>query len=94
MLNIAFSIRVVKYCCTVKDANARYILNSLFNKHIANYLDWQRAYDWYELKSILLFFMIFSGVQNERELLQVFEHKNLPMIFKKYVPIKIELKTK
>jgi len=56
MLNIAFKVKVVKYCSTVKDANLRYVINSFFNKHIENYFDWHRKYDWHELKSILMFF--------------------------------------
>jgi hypothetical protein len=86
MQNIAFKIKVVNYCCTVRDNNLRYLLNNLLNRYIENYLDWHREYDWYELKSILMFFLVFSRLRDEKELLSLFKELSLTILFAKYIP--------
>jgi len=88
MLNLVFKIKVVKYGVKVMDKNLRYVLNCILNKHIDNYLDWHREYDWHELKSILMFFLVFSEVSNTRELVNLFEDKPIKVLFAKYLPKK------
>lgn len=85
--NISFKIKVTKYCCKIENKNVRYIFNHLLNKHIHNYYDWQKPYDWVDLKSVLFFFMVFSTVINEHGIKRVFDEKPIPTLFSKYLPI-------
>jgi hypothetical protein len=84
--NISFKIKVVRYCCAVRDESLRFILRNLLEKHIEKYFGWHKEYDWFELKSILMFFVVFSKIQNINELQHIFNHKPIPILFGKYTP--------
>ena len=58
--NIKFTIKVAKLSMTIKNPEARGAIQYLYEKHIDQFLDWHKAYEWYELKSILMFFIVFS----------------------------------
>ncbi|MCC5916020.1 MAG: hypothetical protein JJU02_01700 [Cryomorphaceae bacterium] len=82
--NIAYKIKVANYSASIKDLSVRYILHQIFTKHVDNYLDWHQEYDWPELKSILMFFVFFSGINNPIELKNMFDQKPVTALFGKY----------
>ncbi|HAK00207.1 MAG TPA: hypothetical protein DCM62_09285 [Bacteroidales bacterium] len=86
MLNIAFKLKVVKYSLKVEDTGVRYFLNTFYNKLFDDHFDWFRKYDWYELKSVLMFFMVFSTIRNEKELVALKKNDQLKVLFVKYLP--------
>ncbi len=87
-LNIKFKIKIVNYSLSVKDEDSRILGYSIFEKHIDAYFDWRKEYDWYELKSILFYFLVFSQVTTAESIFKLFKsHKLLPM-FTKYLPDK------
>ncbi|RZS97882.1 hypothetical protein [Cecembia calidifontis] len=84
--NMKFKIKLAAYSSTLKDEGVRYVLHKLFNNHVDTHLDWQQEYNWYELKSILMFFIVFSTIQRQHDLAKLFDEKSIPKLFDKYTP--------
>ncbi|MGF1639014.1 MAG: hypothetical protein ACFCUU_18205 [Cyclobacteriaceae bacterium] len=92
LLNIAFKVKTAKYSLEVNDQALRQALKHLFDYHVDHFYDWQCEYEWYELKSILLFFIAFSPLSNIKELEQTIKQEHLKIMFKKYLPKRIDLR--
>lgn len=60
----------------------------LFEKIIDNYYDWNKEYNWQELKLLLLYFKYFSTAKSIREIKNIFSNASTLLIFEKYKPIK------
>jgi hypothetical protein len=84
--NIKFKTKLAGYSCNIRDEESRRILSHIFEKHIVAYYDWHNEYDWYELKSILFYFAVFSHVKNSGDIIKHFQNKQLGKIFEKYLP--------
>ncbi len=84
--NISCKIRLTNYCYSFRDTILRYIIYKLFNKHINHYFVWHQPYDWYQLKSILMFFIVCSSVKKESDLIRLFNEKPISVLFSKYLP--------
>jgi hypothetical protein len=84
--NISYKIKLMNYCYTFRETNLRYIIYKLFNNHINHYLVWHQPYDWYQLKSILMFFIVCSSVKKESDLIKLVNEKPVSVIFSKYLP--------
>jgi hypothetical protein len=89
--NICFKVKVTRYCLKVKDPDARMVLSTIFNKHVETYFDWHKEYDWFELKSILFYFLLFSQAQHVNDIFSLLKNKTVQPIFKKYLPLHNQL---
>jgi len=83
--NIHFKIRVIKFSQKVRKEELRDTLYHLFNKHVEYFYDWHQSYNWYELKSILVFFLIFSDVKTFKDLEKEVKKNHNQNLLKKYV---------
>jgi hypothetical protein len=85
-LNIKFKVKLVRYSLNIKDTDCKELINFVFEKHIDKFYDWRREYDWYELKSVLFFFIFFRNVSSSKELFKKLENRKTLFLFEKYVP--------
>jgi len=84
--NIRFKIRLVNLCLKVQNEDLRQALNYLFNKQVEYFYNWQQSYNWFELKSILAFFLLFSEVKNFKELEKKVDKPENQRFLGKYLP--------
>ena len=84
--NIRFKIRLVNLCLKVQNEDLRQALNYLFNKQVECFYNWQQSYNWFELKSILAFFLLFSEVKNFKELEKKVDKPENQRFLGKYLP--------
>ncbi len=83
--NIKFTIKVVKLSMSITSPEARGAIQYLYDKHIDQFFDWYKEYDWYELKSILVFFIIFSHTSSFIGVEKRVENRNTRCMMKKYM---------
>ncbi len=91
--NIKFTIKVVKLSMSITKPETRGAVQYLYDKHIDQFYDWHKEYDWYELKSVLGFYIIFSHTSSFRAIEKKFENRNTRRMMEKYmVNLKNEIK--
>ncbi len=92
--NIKFTLKLTKLSMSIKSAEARGAVQYLYDKQIDQFFDYYKEYDWYELKSILVFFIIFSHSSSFRAIEKRFKNRNTRRMMEKYmVNLKNEIKS-
>jgi hypothetical protein len=84
--NIRFKLKTVRHCLKAKNEDVRSALNQLFNVQVEQFYDWNKNYDWHELKSILVFFVLFSDAISIRELEKIAKNPHKRSLLHKYLP--------
>lgn len=86
--NLKFVLRVVRHGLSVKDEDVRYIMSRLFSRLVDVNYNWQKEYNWQELKVVLFFFMSYAKMRDIKALKQSVKNKNLAAQFEKYRPMR------
>jgi hypothetical protein len=83
--NIKFTLKLVKLSLSITNTETRGAVQYLFDKKIDLFYDWHKEYDWYELKPILMFFIIFSHVSSFRAVKKRLDNRNTYSMMEKYM---------
>ena len=84
MANIKFMVKLVRKSQSIKDEDTRGFVRYLYEKWVNKSYDWQRSYSWYELKSLLLFFVLFSDVESLADMEKRVRSSNTIRLMEKY----------
>jgi hypothetical protein len=84
MANIKYMVKLVKKSQSIQDSESRGFVRYLYEKWVDKTYDWFRPYSWYELKPVLLFFILCSGVDSLDELEKRVRNKNSMRLMEKY----------
>ena len=84
MANIKFMIKLVRKSQSIQDMDTRGFVRYLYEKWVDKTYDWQRSYSWYELKSLLLFFVLFSDVESLADIEKRVNSTNAMQLMGKY----------
>ena len=85
-LNIAFKIKTTKLSLNIEKPGMRIFAQSFFDKLVEGYFDWNKEYDWKELKGVLLTFVWISDIKNVKELERFVRKPLTQKLYKKYLP--------
>ncbi|MDP2234817.1 MAG: hypothetical protein Q8J88_00160 [Bacteroidales bacterium] len=83
-MNISFIVKLTKMSLSIKNEELRIICNLLFERIVENQYDWQKDYNWQELKLFLMYFIIFSKAKSILEIKHLFKETSTISLFKKY----------
>lgn len=83
--NIKFIIRIIKLSLTIEQCETRSFIRILYEKLIEISFDWNKPYDWHELKPILMFFTIFSDTLSIRDVEKTIRNRTTQRMLDKYM---------
>lgn len=84
MANIKYMVKLVNKPQPIQDLESRGFVRYLYEKWVDKTYDWFRPYSWCELKPVLLFFILFSGVDSLDALEKRVRNKNTMRLIEKY----------
>jgi hypothetical protein len=86
--NVSFIVKLTKMSLSVKNEELRMLCYSLFEKIVDHHYDWNKAYNWQDLKLFLMYFRIFAKAKSTREIKDFFFSSSTLSLLKKYQPVK------
>lgn len=82
--NLRFVVRAAGHSLSVKDEDVRYIMSRLYKRMVEAHFNWQKEYNWQELKVVLFFFLSYAKMHDLKGLKQSLKNKKLTAQFEKY----------
>lgn len=92
--NISFKFRLIKQSLKIKNHKVREYLYFLFYKIFSNTFNYDKSYDWKDLKLILCFLILFSDVKGIKDIESRARQAKTTMLMRKYYGLILKEKLK